>query len=41
MPRYAQEARVYSAIFMLFVLGLLLMKRLVDALETAPATRHR
>jgi hypothetical protein len=39
--RYAQEARVYSAIFMLFVLGLLLMERLVDALEAAPANRRR
>lgn len=38
--RYAQEARVYSAIFMLFVLGLLLMERLVNAMEAAPATRR-
>lgn len=39
--RYAQEARVYSTVFMLFVLGLLLMERLVHALETAAPRRRR
>jgi hypothetical protein len=39
--RYAQEARVYSIVFMLFVLGLLLMERLVHALETAAPRRRR
>jgi len=40
--RYAQEARVYSLVFMLFVLGLLLMERLAHALDSAaPGARLR
>lgn len=38
--RYTQEVRVYSFIFMLFVLGLLLAERLVDAMRS-PAARRR
>jgi hypothetical protein len=39
--RYTQEARVYAIVFTLFVLGLLLMGRLVDALETVASRRRR
>lgn len=39
--RYGQEARVYAAVFTLFVLGLLCMERLVDALVNKRSAGRR